>query len=173
MGVLAANRLSPWFQKSTNVSAKVALSISPFLFFYMLKTEQTMHRANLNPGAYGLLSHEDMGGREELVSGLGKLKWYHKTANRFYDHPFQMLGLMGVPAVGYIAWSLRNEGHLKFSQKVMVTRVYGQMTVLSMLLATMMFRETMRRRGGVFVEEGGNTERGGDGEDQEESVQSH
>lgn len=43
---------------------------------------------------------------------------------------------MGVPAVGGILYSLRNEGNLKLSQKLIHTRVYGQMTVVSMVVRT-------------------------------------
>ncbi|CAM9211418.1 unnamed protein product [Discosporangium mesarthrocarpum] len=144
------------FRRSTNVSAKVALAVSPFFLFSMLITEQTMHRANLNPQAYGIGLQKDA----TLDTGTaskrgGQLLWYHKVANHLYEHPYRMLAYMGIPAVGGIAWSLRNEGHLKFSQKVMHTRVYGQMTILSMLITMMIFRESMTQNGGLFIAEGG------------------
>ena len=41
---------------------------------------------------------------------------------------------MGLPAVGGILYSQRNEGNLKLSQKLIHTRVYGQMTVVSMVV---------------------------------------
>lgn len=50
-------------------------------------------------------------------------------------------------------WSLRNESHLTFSQKVMHTRVYGQMSVLGIVVIMMAFRESMKMNGGVFVEQ--------------------
>lgn len=58
---------------------------------------------------------------------------------------------MGIPAVGGILYSMRNEGNLKLSQKLIHTRVYGQMTVVSMVVAMMGFQEIMRRNGGLFV----------------------
>lgn len=58
---------------------------------------------------------------------------------------------MGIPAVGGILYSMRKEGNLKLSQKLIHTRVYGQMTVVSMVVAMMGFQEMMRRNGGVFV----------------------
>ena len=58
---------------------------------------------------------------------------------------------MGVPAVGGILYSLRNEGNLKLSQKLIHTRVYGQMTVVSMVVVMMGFQEMMKRNGGLFV----------------------
>lgn len=60
---------------------------------------------------------------------------------------------MGVPTVGSILYSTRNETHLKLSQKLMHTRVYGQMSVVAMLLTVMSFREYMRRNGGLFIDE--------------------
>lgn len=75
---------------------------------------------------------------------------------------------MGVPAVGGILYSMRNEVNLKLSQKLMHTRVYGQMTVVSMLVCTMTFQEVMRRNGGLFVvstaEEPEDAEEGTEGE---------
>lgn len=74
---------------------------------------------------------------------------------------------MGVPAVGGILYSLRNEGNLKLSQKLIHTRVYGQMTVVSMVVAMMGFQEIMKRNGGLFVvsepEEEEGEEAGGEG----------
>lgn len=58
---------------------------------------------------------------------------------------------MGLPAVGGILYSMRNEGHLKLSQKLIHTRVYGQFTVVSIVVATMGFQEMMKRNGGFFV----------------------
>lgn len=49
-------------------------------------------------------------------------------------------------------WSTRHETHLKLSQKLMHTRVMGQMAIVSMLVVTMAFREGMRSNGGPFVE---------------------
>lgn len=60
---------------------------------------------------------------------------------------------MGVPTVGAILYSTRHETHLKLSQKIMHTRVLGQMSVLTMLVFVMGFREYMRLHGGVFVDE--------------------
>lgn len=72
---------------------------------------------------------------------------------------------MGVPAVGGILYSMRNEANLKLSQKLMHTRVYGQMTVISMVVCTMTFQEMMRRNGGLFVVSA--SEETEDGEDEE------
>lgn len=60
---------------------------------------------------------------------------------------------MGIPTVGGILWSTRHETHLKLSQKLMHTRVMGQMAVVSMLVVTMAFREGMRANGGLFLED--------------------
>ena len=56
---------------------------------------------------------------------------------------------MGLPVVGGIFYGQMAEGkkHLKLSQKVMHTRVYGQATVLGMLVSLMVFRDYMDRHG--------------------------
>ena len=58
------------------------------------------------------------------------------TFNLFIaSQPFKVLPAMGLPVVGGIFYGQMAEGkkHLKLSQKVMHTRVYGQATVLGML----------------------------------------
>ncbi|CAM9685035.1 unnamed protein product [Ectocarpus sp. 6 AP-2014] len=154
-GVVAANKFSPWFRKSTSVSAKTALAVSPFFLFYLLRTELVMHGANHDPHAYGIV--DDIVGsdgttrKSKILQPRKELNAAQQLANWCYVNPFKMVVGMGVPAVGGILYSMRNEGNLKLSQKLIHTRVYGQMTVVSMAVAMMAFQETMRRRGGLFV----------------------
>ncbi|CAN0414045.1 unnamed protein product [Pylaiella littoralis] len=150
--VAAATRLSPRFNKATSVSAKTALAVSPFFLAYFLRTELVMHGANQNPHAYGLVDAEQADGQGKThLLPRQELSVAQKAANFCYANPFKMVVGMGLPAVGGILYSMRNEGHLKLSQKLIHTRVYGQFTVVSIVVATMGFQEMMKRNGGFFV----------------------
>lgn len=149
--VYAAHHFSPRFNASTNVSARVALAVSPAFFAYVAIAEKTMVDASRDPEAFGIYppGHVAAVPAQKRTS----LAWYHKAANAAYTHPFGLIVGAGVPAVGAIFWAQSKDAqHLKFSQKVMHTRVLGQMTVLGVLVGTMMFRDWMYKNGGLFLE---------------------
>ncbi|CAM9688360.1 unnamed protein product [Hapterophycus canaliculatus] len=114
-----------------------------------------MHGANHDPHAYGLVDNTEADvGRKSKLLPRQELNVAQKAANWCYVNPFKMIGKwlgMGVPAVGGILYSMRNEGNLKLSQKLIHTRVYGQMTVVSMVVCMMTFQQLMKRNGGLFV----------------------
>ena len=84
----------------------------------------------------------------------GGLKLHHHAANWVFDHPFHILVGASLPVVGSIYYGQSDLKHLKLSQKVMHTRVMGQLSVLSILLGVMFFREHMKLHG-RYLEEGG------------------
>lgn len=149
-GVAALTKFSPGFRKATSVSAKTALAISPIFLAYLIRTELVMHGANIDPQAYGIVD-SDGDKTKGGVLNRGELSVTKKAANWCYQNPFKMMVGMAAPAVGGILYSMRNETNLKLSQKLMHTRVYGQMTVVSMMVGMMTFQEIMRRNGGLFV----------------------
>lgn len=83
----------------------------------------------------------------------GGLKLHHHAANWVFDHPFHILVGASLPVVGSIYYGQSDLKHLKLSQKVMHTRVMGQLSVLSILLGVMFFREHMKLHG-RYLEEG-------------------
>ena len=68
---------------------------------------------------------------------------HHKFLNAVYDRPFYLVAALGVPFVGYVLKENMKLTHLTFSQKIMHSRVMGQMGVISILLTTMAFKEYM------------------------------
>eukprot|EP00611_Tribonema_gayanum_P022403 TRINITY_DN4488_c0_g1_i2.p1 TRINITY_DN4488_c0_g1~~TRINITY_DN4488_c0_g1_i2.p1 ORF type:complete len:199 (+),score=59.68 TRINITY_DN4488_c0_g1_i2:194-790(+) len=152
--VTAAQLYSKKFVAKTNVSARVALAISPPLGAYFVVAEKVMSGAQTDPAKYGIFPKGHMAA-QLTEQRLPSLQWYHRLANTAYSNPFGLIAGVGVPAVGAIFWQQSREGHahLKFSQKVMHTRVFGQMTVLGVLVSTMVFRDYMYRNGGLYVED--------------------
>jgi hypothetical protein len=158
-GVLAAVKYSPLFRARTNTSSRVAMAISPALLLFAFRSERTLYRANMNPEAFGIKTRLS-DSSPVMPQTASTLPWYGNTANYLYTHPFQMVAGMALPAVGGILWEQRKHPHLKFSQQIMHTRVFGQMAAVSILITTMVFRDLMSRTGGLFTEEGREHESG-------------
>jgi len=143
--VLAANKYSPTFRKYFNISGKVALGITPPVFCFSLRSEQSVISAIRNPDQVKSLSGE--------IPKHSSLLLHHKVANYAYEHPFQLVLGLAIPSYGTLFYLTNKGEHLAFSQKVMHTRVYGQGLVISILLGTMLFRDYMEKRGGCFKTE--------------------
>ncbi|CAM9602766.1 unnamed protein product, partial [Chrysoparadoxa australica] len=72
--VTLATLKSPWFKARTNVSARMALGIMPAAFVWSWKTEQTMHRANINPREYKIGPPDATALEEYKVPEVGGVK---------------------------------------------------------------------------------------------------
>lgn len=81
------------------------------------------------------------------------LGMHHRAANFFQENPFKMLAALGVPTVLYIFKGREGQKHLQTQMKVMHTRVFGQVAVLSMLLTLMGFKEYMDSSGKFVTEQ--------------------
>ena len=68
------------------------------------------------------------------------------TINK-YDNPFSFILCTGVPFAATIFKQQMQYSHLKFSQRVMHTRVFAQAGIITIAMTTMAFREFMDRRG--------------------------
>jgi hypothetical protein len=63
-----------------------------------------------------------------------------------------MVTALGAPFVGTVLYEQLKLKHLTISQRIMHTRVFGQMGVLAILVTTMGFREYMTKHGRFKVE---------------------
>ncbi|CAM9835633.1 unnamed protein product, partial [Phaeothamnion confervicola] len=76
-----------------------------------------------------------------------------QLANLVYDYPFRTVVAAAAPILGGIAFNeSRAHPDMKFSQKVMHTRVYGQGSILAILVSTMAFHDWMRKHGRFEVD---------------------
>ena len=140
--VLLLSRYSPVFKK-LNVSAKTALAISPPIFLFAFFSDHVAARL-ANPYGFEKYVNEQ---REH-----SELPTYQRVANYIYFNPFKSLVFMSMPVVTGI-FLTRDAQNLKFSQRLMHTRVMGQFSVLAILAGTMMFHDWMEHRGPYTVEE--------------------
>lgn len=156
--VLAARKFSPNFRSYFNVSAKLALVVTPTLGVAMVVSEVVLLRSQQDPVAYGIQVYDE--NNQPIVSDVpknfvSKLGFHHRAANWAYDNPFRILAGAFTPIVGSVFYGQTGDKktHLKFSQKVMHTRIFAQASVISTLIALMVFRDYMDTNG-KFKEEG-------------------
>lgn len=95
-------------------------------------------------------SVEDSGIRIVPGDSLGV---HHKIANFWQENPFKILAAVSLPTVLYIFRGRNDQKHLQMQSKLMHTRVYGQFTVLGMLLAFMSFKNYMDSSGKFITQE--------------------
>jgi hypothetical protein len=81
-----------------------------------------------------------------------ELTLFHHAANFWQDHPFRILAGMTIPALGYIFYGRSGQEHLQFQMKLMHTRVFGQFTVIAMLVTLMGFKGYMDQNGRFITE---------------------
>jgi len=149
--VAAGLKYSSRFRKATGVSGRVALAISPPFFMFALMSELAVIDSKRNPRKYGITAeHCEELGEANRPKKLARLSIHHNVANWIYSHPiFTMIGI-AVPTYGGIFYREHARSpNLKFSQKVMHTRVFGQAAILAICLGGMTFRDYMIRTNGV------------------------
>ncbi|EGZ10128.1 hypothetical protein PHYSODRAFT_355836 [Phytophthora sojae] len=143
-GVLTANKHWPTFRNRLNASAKTALVAMSFLASFTVEAENRLVRGAHNPDMY--MATMD-GTYVEQKQEASKLKAWQRAANFLYDHPYRALATVGVPVVGSIyAYQHLNKG-ISSSQQIMHTRIYGQASVVVLLLSSMAFHDFMAKRG--------------------------
>jgi hypothetical protein len=147
----AANVLSPTFRSRLGPSGKMAVVVMPVLGFTAVSIELFITSAKRD--RQGFLDHhlgfkapiDDDGEFDESVLSAPK-----RFANLVYEYPYRTLILTGTAAVGTV-FSLQPK-ELSLQQKILHSRVMGQMSVLGILCSIMGFMDFMRRRGGPFRE---------------------
>lgn len=148
--VLAANTWSPTFRSRLGVSGKFALVVMPTLGLTALAIEQFIVGAKRDKQTFldNYLGYEVR--KESAAKSHAKLALWKRAANTVYEYPYYTLGLTGTAAVGTV-FSLQPK-QLSLQQKILHSRVMGQMSVLGILCGVMGFMDFMRRRGGAFTE---------------------
>ncbi|KAL4118458.1 hypothetical protein PRIC2_010783 [Phytophthora ramorum] len=148
--VASANKYWPAFRNRLNVSGKTALVVSPFLGAFTLVAENRLMHGARNPELYMATMDGSYVAPKQETSHL---KFWQKSANFLYDHPYRTLITVGTPLVGGIyGYQHMNKG-ISASQQIMHTRIYGQASVVVLLLSSMAFHDYMAKRGKFTVED--------------------
>ncbi|KAF4322322.1 hypothetical protein BBO99_00003977 [Phytophthora kernoviae] len=152
-GVLVANKYWPAFRTRLNVSGKTALALMPAMAVFSVVSEQRILYGARNPDRY--LASMGPNFMDLNTNKQSSLQMYQRVANYWYDHPYRVLAMVGVPLVGGIfAYQSMNTA-IQRSQQIMHARLYGQTAVVGILLSSMAFNDYMKNHG-RFVEEEDN-----------------
>jgi len=146
----AANVYTKFFRKRLGVSGKLAMVVMPTLGLSALAMEHYIIDAHRDKQAFldrylGFESPLTEENKPQKDLSLAK-----RAANMVYNYPYYTLGIGGAAAVGTVFAMQPKE--LTLQQKVLHSRVMGQMSVLTILCSVMGFMDFMRRRGGEFTE---------------------
>ncbi|GMF64773.1 unnamed protein product [Phytophthora lilii] len=150
VAVLSANKYWAGFRNRLSVSGKTALVVSPFLGAFTIVAENRLMHGARNPELYMATMDGTYVPQKQEAS---QLKFWQKSANFLYDHPYRALITVGAPLVGGIyGYQHLNKG-ISTSQQIMHTRIYGQASVVVLLLSSMAFHDYMAKRGKFTVED--------------------
>ncbi|CAI5736903.1 unnamed protein product [Peronospora destructor] len=144
-----SNKYWPAFRNRLGVSGKTALIVSPFLGAFTIVAENHLVHGARNPEMYlATIDGTYVASKKET----SQLKLWQKSANLLYDHPYRALVMVGVPLVGGIySYQHLNKG-ISVSQQIMHTRIYGQASVVVLLLSSMALHDYMAKRGKFTAE---------------------
>ena len=73
------------------------------------------------------------------------------AANFIHDYPFKAVIGCSIPTLGYFLAKEFQKEKITLSQRLIHTRVQGQMSIVAILATIMSFKEYMMQRGGKFT----------------------
>lgn len=161
--VLIANRVSPQFRTYLGISGKAALVVTPTAGAFFLKSHLTIGEAHRDPQGFVSAQAAEETARRAHSSPQDRLSTWQTAANAVYNHPFKTI--MGIAAPIYGALFYRESthpatSHMPLSQRLIHTRVYGQMVAVLSTVSVMAFAKGMEGSGGVYRIDGGRLVRG-------------
>jgi len=167
LAVGAANAVSPRFRSALGISGKLALVVTPTAGAFFLKSHRTINEAIRDADAF-VAPRTAVASAAAGVHAAGpavqsQLAAWQVAANTVYMHPFKTI--MGIAGPIYGALFYRESthpstAHMPLSQRLIHTRVYGQMVAVLSTVAVMAFAKTMEGTGGVYRLERGVLVRG-------------
>jgi hypothetical protein len=159
--VAAANAFSPRFRSMFGVSGKLALIVTPSLGAFFLRSQQTINQALHDADGF-IAPH--------LAAETVAAPIFHRehtplqvAANVVYTHPFKTIMSIAGPIYGALFYresTHPSTAHMPLSQRLIHTRVYGQMVAVLSTVAVMGFAKTMEGSGGIYRVEDAQLVRG-------------
>jgi hypothetical protein len=147
-----ANRLSPLFRRGLGVSGKTALIVTPTAGAFYTGAYQTV--GNVDAHKYLGKSEHAPAASPRRADPRSKLAPWEFAANAVYKAPFTTIIATAASAYGLIFWHESTNpatANMIFSQKLIHTRVYGQLVAVCTTVAVMGFVDRMAKAGGPYV----------------------
>ena len=160
--VAAANAFSPRFRSMFGVSGKFALIVTPSVGAFFLRSQQTINQALHDADGF-IAPH--LAASETVAAPIfqRELSPLQVAANMVYTHPFKTIMSIAGPIYGALFYresTHPSTAHMPLSQRLIHTRVYGQMVAVLSTVAVMGFAKTMEGSGGIYRVEDAQLVRG-------------
>ena len=150
--VYLAQSMSPRFRTSLSISGKVALIMIPSSGAFFLNSLQTVAEAHKDPEGY--MTRRDSGkALRAPAAPQERLALWQSAANTVFNHPFKTIFSIFTPAYAFIFYkesTAETTKNLLLSQRLIHTRVYGQMVAVLSTVSVMGFVKTMESDGGAY-----------------------
>jgi len=150
--VYLANSMSPKFRGGLGISGKMALVVTPTAGAFFLRSHQMVHAAQKRPDEF--FSGKPVAAPPEPQH---QLEAWQGAANFVYINPFKVIGSIAVPLYGLIFYkesTSASTASLPLSQRLIHTRVYGQMIAVLSTVSVMGFVKSMDAEGIYRIENG-------------------
>ena len=157
--VYGLNEFSTTFRRALGVSGKMALVVTPTAGAFFLKSHMTIADARADPDAF--VSGKATAPR--VAPPQHQLSFGQRLSNFVYENPFKCIFSIAIPAYGAIFYkesTSPSTAGMQLSQRLIHTRVYGQMVAVLSTCAVMGFVKSMDD-GGVYCIEDGRVVRSG------------
>eukprot|EP00595_Chromulina_sp_UTEXLB2642_P003199 CAMPEP_0196767572 /NCGR_PEP_ID=MMETSP1095-20130614/41749_1 /TAXON_ID=96789 ORGANISM="Chromulina nebulosa, Strain UTEXLB2642" /NCGR_SAMPLE_ID=MMETSP1095 /ASSEMBLY_ACC=CAM_ASM_000446 /LENGTH=190 /DNA_ID=CAMNT_0042136017 /DNA_START=65 /DNA_END=637 /DNA_ORIENTATION=+ len=130
IATIAATKYSPKFNKYMSISAKTSLPVMTAMFLFGLQYELKLHDMMKFPNKYGIISDEE----EEVVKKMPIIPFHHRVINYIDDHPIQLIAGLSAPLLATVLNQQLALKNLKFSQRILHSRVYAQVGVIGIIV---------------------------------------
>ena len=160
--VLGLNTLSPRFRSALGVSGKMALVVTPTAGLFFLKSHLAVARAVDDPERFAAALPDATAapaaaaaGRAAGAAPTARLAGWQKVANYVFNNPFKSIVGTVLPLYGAIFYRESTHPSTKdmlLSQRLIHTRVYGQMIAVCTVGVVMTVTEAMKADGAYVVE---------------------
>ena len=152
--VYLANALSPKFRGGLGISGKAALVVTPTAGAFFLKSHLTVAEARADPDKF-------FGDRQPRAAApprpQHKLALWQSASNFIYENPFKVIFSIAVPIYGLLFYKESTSpgtASMPLSQRLIHTRVYGQMVAVLSTVGVMAFLKSMDAEGPYRIEDG-------------------
>ena len=152
--VYLANALSPKFRGGLGISGKAALVVTPTAGAFFLKSHLTVAEARADPDKF-------FGNRQSRAAAAPRaqhqLALWQSASNFVYENPFKVIFSIALPIYGLLFYKESTNpatASMPLSQRLIHTRVYGQMVAVLSTVGVMAFVKTMDTEGPYRIENG-------------------
>jgi hypothetical protein len=152
--VYLMNELSPKFRGALGISGKLALVVTPTAGAFFLRSHLTVAEARADPDF--LAAKPDAPASQPSTPQHSLAAW-QQAANFIYYNPFKLIGAISIPLYGFVFYresTQASTASMPLSQRLMHTRVYGQMIAVLTTVSVMGFVKGMDAEGIYRIEDG-------------------